>query len=83
MILLEVPQLYREDILSTAVSYRSVLRTYQASCRTVSNWLQTCDFGPLEQLPELDPLTQERDEQVGACLSASVSTKEFYDLKLY
>ena len=41
------------------------------------------DFGPLEQYPEIDPYTGEREETAGACLSASVSTKEFYDLKLY
>ena len=28
-------------------------------------------------------MTNERDVQVGACLSPAVSTKEFYDLKLY
>jgi len=83
MILMEVPLLYREDVLTSALGYRSVLTNYHSSCSNVTNWLQSCDFGPLEQLPDIDELTQHRDDQVGACLSASVSTKEFYDLKLY
>lgn len=83
MILIEVPNHFKEDVLMTALSPRSVHKNYYKSCDKVANWLQTCEFGPLEQHPDIDPITQERDVQVGACLSATVSTKEFYDLKLY
>ena len=83
LILMDVPSRYKDKLMSTALSSRNVLTEYHKSCRTVQNWLQSVDFGPLEQQPDIDPYTMERHDYAGACLSSAVSTKEFYDLKLY
>lgn len=80
---MDVPARYKDKLMSTALSSRNVLSHYHKSCRTVQNWLQSVDFGPLEQHADLDHYTHEREDVAGACLSPSVSTKEFYDLKLY
>ena len=48
MILIELPLHFKEDILMTALSPRSVHNNYYKSCDKVANWLQTSEFGPLE-----------------------------------
>jgi hypothetical protein len=56
-------------LLESVLSHRKVFETYNKASKFITNWTLQNDIGPFEQLPELNPLTFEREDFVGVTLS--------------